>query len=90
MDIQCICILNTFYLTPSEYFSAISWREPVPFWRDDDDDVLFDLVQRAGLDFFNSAILLKQRFPGRHVAPHAHTNPLPSQHVFAFTIMPSA
>ena len=26
-------------LTPSEHFSTISWREHVPFWWDDDDEV---------------------------------------------------
>ena len=35
-------------------FSAISWREQVTFWRDDDDDVLFVLDQHTELDFYSA------------------------------------
>jgi hypothetical protein len=47
--------------------SAISWREQVTIWWDDD-DVHFVLDEHAELSFY-SATSLKQQSAGRHVAP---------------------
>ena len=51
-------------------FPAISWRELVTFWGDDDDDdnVHFALDQHAQFHFY-SASSLKQHSADRHVAP---------------------
>jgi len=66
-------------LTPTQQFSAISWREQVHF-QCDDDEVRFVLDQHAGLDFY-SASLLKQKSADRHVAPFGHNILIPSQPV---------
>jgi hypothetical protein len=44
-------------------FSAISWREQVTYWSDDDGDVRFLLGQHAYLDF-NIASSLEQQSIG--------------------------
>ena len=48
-------------------FSAISWREQVTFWWDDD-DVHFVLDQHGELDFY-SVKSMKQQSMCRHVSP---------------------
>ena len=57
-------------LMPNEQFSAISWREQVSLWRNDD-DVHFVLDQNTELVLY-SASSLKQQSVGRHVAPLEH------------------
>ena len=55
----------------SAILSAISWREHVNcLW--DDDEIRFEIVQRAELDF-DSASSLKQQSAGRHSAAHTDT-----------------
>ena len=68
-------------LMPNEQFSAISWREQVSLWRNDD-DVHFVLDQNTELDFY-SANTLNQQSAGRHVAPLGHIILIPSQPVVA-------
>ena len=65
-------------LTPTQQFSAISWREQV------NDEIRFDLDQHAELDFY-SASSLKQQSADRHVAPLGHIILIPSQPVFAIS-----
>jgi hypothetical protein len=62
-------------------FSAISWREQVTFWWDDD-DVSFILDE---LTEFDSANSLKQQSVGRSVTPFLHIIQIPSQPVSALT-----
>ena len=57
-------------------FSAISWREQVTYWWDNDVDVRFVL------DVY-IACSLKQQSMGRHVAPFGHIILIPSHSVFA-------
>ena len=68
-------------LMPNEQFSAISWREQVSLWRNDD-DVHFVLDQNTELDFY-SANTLNQQSAGRHVTPLGHIILIPSQPVVA-------
>jgi hypothetical protein len=49
---------------------AISWREQVTYWWDDDNGIRFVLDQDAELDYYSSS-LLKQS-TGRYVAPLGH------------------
>jgi hypothetical protein len=66
-----------------EWATSISWREHVTYqW--DDDEVRFDLDQRAELDCY-SASSLKQLSASRHVAPLGHIILIPVQPVFVFT-----
>jgi uncharacterized protein YcaQ len=44
-------------LMPNEQFSAISWREQVTFWWDDNDDVRFVLDQHAELEMYSDSSL---------------------------------
>jgi hypothetical protein len=60
-------------------FSAMSWREQVSSWWDDD---CFVLGQHAEFDFY-SAISLKQQSVGRDIAPLEHIILISSQPVFA-------
>ena len=55
---------------PSEQFSAISWREQITFWWDDDDACYTRPTRWAGN--FNNASSLKQQSTGRHVAAFIH------------------
>jgi len=67
-------------LTPTQHFSAISWREQVNVqW--DDDEIGFVLGQHAELDFY-SARSLKQQSAGRHDAPLGHIMLIQNQPVF--------
>ena len=59
---------------------AISWREQVTFWWDDD-EVCFVLDQPAELDLY-SVSSLTQQSAGRHVVPLGHIILIPSQTVF--------
>ena len=69
-------------LTPTQQFSAISWREVNFQW--DDDEVHFVLDQHAELDFY-SASSLKQQSADRYVALLGHIILIPSQQLFALT-----
>ena len=63
--------------------TSISWREHVTYqW--DDDEVRFDLDQRAELDCY-SASSLKQLSASRHVAPIGQIILLPSRPVFTLS-----
>ena len=64
-------------------FSAISWREQVTFWWDDN-DFRFVLDQHTELDFY-SATSLKQQSVYRHVTPLGHIILNPCQPFFALT-----
>ena len=55
------------FLTPTQHFSAISWREQVNFQLDDD-EIRFVLDQHDELDFY-SARSLKQQSADRQFAP---------------------
>ena len=61
-------------------FLAISWREQVNFWGDDN-DVCFVLDQHG----FYSAKSLRQQSADRHVAPLGHIIVIPGQPVFALS-----
>jgi hypothetical protein len=50
--------------------SAISWREQINFWWDDD-EVCFLLDQHTELDFYRAS-LMQHQSAGRHVAPLGH------------------
>jgi hypothetical protein len=65
---------------------AISWREQFYFQWNDDEEVHFVLDQHAELDFY-SASSLKQWSADRYVAPLWHIILIPSQPVFAFSLM---
>ena len=65
-------------------FSAISWREQITFWSDDEDDVHFVQDQQAEVDFYSGS-LLKQQSVCRHVAPLGYIILIPRQPVFALT-----
>jgi hypothetical protein len=72
-------------LTPTQQFSAISWREQDNFhW--DDDEVRFVLDQHAELDFY-SASSLKQQSADRYVAQLGHIILIPSQPVCSHSLM---
>ena len=69
------------YLTPTQQYSAISWREQVNFQLNGD-DVRFVLDLHA---YLYSASSLKQQFAERYVAPLGHIILIPSQPVFALS-----
>jgi hypothetical protein len=64
-------------------FSAISWREQVTFWWDD--DIRYVLDQRAEFDLY-SANPLKQQSTERYFAPLLHIILIPIQPVFALVL----
>ena len=69
----------------SAIVSVISWREQVNVqW--DDNGVRFVLDQHAELDFY-SVSSLKQQSAGRHVALLGHIILIPSQLVFALSLL---
>ena len=71
------------FLTPTQQFFIISWREEVNFqW--DDDEVRFVLGQHAELDLHGTSSL-KQQSADRHVAPLGHIIQILSHPVFALS-----
>ena len=71
--------------TPSNIFSAISWREQVIFqW--DDGEICFVLDQHIYWIFFYSASSLTQQSSGRHVASLRHMILIPSHPAFAVSL----
>ena len=62
---------------------AISWREQVNF-QTDDDEVRFELYQRAKLDIY-SASSLKQQSLSRHVFALGHIILILNQSVFVLS-----
>ena len=64
-------------------FSAISWREKVTFWWDDDVCSVLDL---HALSWIFSASSLKWQPAGKHVALLGHVILITSQPVFPLTL----
>ena len=76
--------MSCYCLTPIEqFFSAISWREQITFWWNEN-DVRLVLDHNAELDF-HSTSSLKQHSAARHVASLGYIILIPSQLVFAIT-----
>ena len=66
--------MNGCCLTPSDKFSALSWREQVPY-------VIFVQDQHVPLDMYNAGS------PWQHANPLGHIIPNPSQPVCSFCLM---
>jgi hypothetical protein len=62
--------------------SSGEWEHVNIQW--DDDEIRFDLEQRAEYDFYSTSSL-KQQSAGRQVAPLEHIILIPSQQAFALS-----